>query len=229
MARDPNTQVRRRILEVALELFSTRGYDRTSLREISERLGFSKAALYYHFRAKADILTALAGDLIDQCETIAKNALENPDRSLAARSTVLGDLIDLLLSNRATAELLISIRPPLDHTDIGERSLQMMSLAKQALVPPKATVEDRLRASAALAIVYSTLDNLPGSPAETIRDIVMKLAVTTLGASEPTSVAAPGCAPTPDCAAASASAAASDSASAETGRPSPVEVTAALR
>jgi AcrR family transcriptional regulator len=185
VARDPNTDVRRKILDVALELFSTQGYDRTSLRELSERLGFSKAALYYHFKAKADILTALAGDLIDQCEGIAKNALENPDRSLAARTTVLADLVDLLLSNRATAELLIAIRPPLDHTDIGERSIRMMSLAKQALVPPQATVEERLRASAALAIVYSTLDNLPGSPAETIRDIVMKLAVTTLGETRP--------------------------------------------
>ncbi len=35
------------------------GYDKTSLREIAERLGFSKAAIYYHFASKADILMAL--------------------------------------------------------------------------------------------------------------------------------------------------------------------------
>ena len=62
VVRGPNTQTRRRILDVALELFASQGYDRTSLREISERLGFSKAALYYHFRAKEDILRALAGN-----------------------------------------------------------------------------------------------------------------------------------------------------------------------
>ena len=50
---------RERILDVALDLFIEKGYDRTSLREIAEPLGFSKAALYYHFASKEDILMAL--------------------------------------------------------------------------------------------------------------------------------------------------------------------------
>jgi AcrR family transcriptional regulator len=50
---------RERILEVATELFTEKGYDKTSLREIAERLGFTKAALYYHFESKEDILLAL--------------------------------------------------------------------------------------------------------------------------------------------------------------------------
>ncbi|HEY1830950.1 MAG TPA: helix-turn-helix domain-containing protein [Acidimicrobiales bacterium] len=50
---------RERILEVAMELFTEKGYDKTSLREIAERLGFTKAALYYHFESKEDILRAL--------------------------------------------------------------------------------------------------------------------------------------------------------------------------
>ncbi len=57
MAREQGT--RERILDVALELFTDEGYDRTSLREIAERLGVTKAALYYHFPSKADILFAL--------------------------------------------------------------------------------------------------------------------------------------------------------------------------
>ena len=57
MARDRGT--RERILDVALELFTEDGYDRASLREIAERLGVTKAALYYHFPSKADILFAL--------------------------------------------------------------------------------------------------------------------------------------------------------------------------
>ena len=50
---------REQILDVALELFVERGYDNTSLREIAERMGFSKAALYYHFPSKDAILMAL--------------------------------------------------------------------------------------------------------------------------------------------------------------------------
>src|SRR6202453_2150472 len=50
---------RERILDIALELFNEQGYDKTSLREIAERLGFTKAALYYHFERKEDILLEL--------------------------------------------------------------------------------------------------------------------------------------------------------------------------
>ena len=44
---------------MALDLFTEKGYDKTSLREIAEQLGFTKAALYYHFASKEDILMAL--------------------------------------------------------------------------------------------------------------------------------------------------------------------------
>jgi AcrR family transcriptional regulator len=50
---------RERILDVARELFTDQGYDVTSLREIADRLGFTKAALYYHFQSKEQILQAL--------------------------------------------------------------------------------------------------------------------------------------------------------------------------
>jgi AcrR family transcriptional regulator len=50
---------RERILAVASELFVEQGYDATSLRQIADRLGFTKAALYYHFQSKEDLLAAL--------------------------------------------------------------------------------------------------------------------------------------------------------------------------
>ncbi len=53
---------RARIQEVALDLFIEEGYDKTSLREIAERLGVTKAALYYHFPTKEDIVTSLIDD-----------------------------------------------------------------------------------------------------------------------------------------------------------------------
>ena len=50
---------RERILDVALDLFVRKGYAETSLREIAAELGFSKAALYYHFESKQEMLLAL--------------------------------------------------------------------------------------------------------------------------------------------------------------------------
>jgi AcrR family transcriptional regulator len=53
------SDTRSKIQEVALELFGEQGYDKTSLREISERLGVTKAALYYHFKTKEEIVSSL--------------------------------------------------------------------------------------------------------------------------------------------------------------------------
>ena len=51
-----------RIQAVALELFTEQGYEETSLREIAERLGVTKAALYYHFKSKDEIVASFVED-----------------------------------------------------------------------------------------------------------------------------------------------------------------------
>jgi AcrR family transcriptional regulator len=56
------SDTRERIQQVALELFIDQGYEKTSLREIAERLNVTKAALYYHFRTKEDIVRSLTDD-----------------------------------------------------------------------------------------------------------------------------------------------------------------------
>ncbi len=54
---------RQRILEAATTRFLDRGYDATSLREIAEDLAITKAAVYYHFPSKEDILRAVLDPL----------------------------------------------------------------------------------------------------------------------------------------------------------------------
>lgn len=73
-ARDTRT----RIQAVALELFTEQGYDATSLREIAERLGVTKAALYYHFKSKEEIVESLTGDQIQRVESMIEWAQGQP-------------------------------------------------------------------------------------------------------------------------------------------------------
>lgn len=47
---------RERIIEIALELFSQRGYLGTSMSDIAKELGTTKAALYKHYTGKQEIL-----------------------------------------------------------------------------------------------------------------------------------------------------------------------------
>jgi len=50
---------RRRILDVALDLFGKHGFEGTSVKAIGQQAGLSDGALYYHFRSKREILDAL--------------------------------------------------------------------------------------------------------------------------------------------------------------------------
>ncbi|MEU4731010.1 MULTISPECIES: TetR/AcrR family transcriptional regulator [unclassified Streptomyces] len=79
---------RQRIQDVALELFAEQGYEKTSLREIAERLEVTKAALYYHFKTKEDIIISLFEDLTRPIDELITWAEKEP-RTLETKKEVL--------------------------------------------------------------------------------------------------------------------------------------------
>jgi TetR/AcrR family transcriptional regulator, transcriptional repressor for nem operon len=56
---DRGTETRRRILEVAAEAFSDRGYAGTSLSDVLKASGVTKGGFYFHFPSKS--LVSLVG------------------------------------------------------------------------------------------------------------------------------------------------------------------------
>jgi AcrR family transcriptional regulator len=50
---------RGRLIEVAVELFGSRGYEHTSIEEVLEQAGVSKGALYHHFDSKEALFEAV--------------------------------------------------------------------------------------------------------------------------------------------------------------------------
>jgi len=87
---------RTRILDTALELFSEHGFDGTTLQQIADRLGFTKAALYYHFRSKDALLQATVTPAIAGLEELL-NAHEGLPDSPAQRRRFMEDYLDHLL------------------------------------------------------------------------------------------------------------------------------------
>ena len=86
---------RQRIQQVAVELFSEHGYEATSLREIAERLGVTKAALYYHFKTKDEIIESLFADQAERLEGLIAWADGQP-RTLETREEFVRRYWDLL-------------------------------------------------------------------------------------------------------------------------------------
>jgi AcrR family transcriptional regulator len=59
MVRQDEASTKDRIMQVAAKMFSERGYDRVSTREIAKAIGINAASIYYYFPSKADILVSL--------------------------------------------------------------------------------------------------------------------------------------------------------------------------
>ncbi|MEV0612280.1 helix-turn-helix domain-containing protein [Nonomuraea sp. NPDC050404] len=79
---------RSRIQEIALRLFTEQGYEATSLREIAEELGVTKAALYYHFKTKDDIVASLVEMRLTELEELLAWARERPKTPQSRRELV---------------------------------------------------------------------------------------------------------------------------------------------
>lgn len=65
-------KTKRKIFEASLKLFSEKGYDATSIEEITATVGVAKGTLYYHFNSKEEIFNFL----IEEGMKLLKNSIE---------------------------------------------------------------------------------------------------------------------------------------------------------
>lgn len=71
-------ETKRRIPEVALALFSQKGYVGTSMCDIAKQLGITKPALYKHYAGKHEILERIV-ELMNEMDTACAEEYEMPE------------------------------------------------------------------------------------------------------------------------------------------------------
>lgn len=73
----PASERRRQLLDVALEVFASRGYHTTSMNQVAEAAGVTKPVLYQHFRSKKALYHELLEDVSSRLvDGIAKATAE---------------------------------------------------------------------------------------------------------------------------------------------------------
>src|SRR6185295_9079241 len=65
-----------RLLEVAVALFSHKGYVATSTREVAALLGMQKASLYYHIQSKEDLLYFICKSSLEGIRRDVESAID---------------------------------------------------------------------------------------------------------------------------------------------------------
>jgi AcrR family transcriptional regulator len=175
---------RERIQAVALELFAEQGYDKTSLREIAERLDVTKAALYYHFKSKEDIVTSLVEDYFGEIDQLVSWGLTQP-RTPETRAEVLrryytivaaaGEVFRMLQHNQASVNSLAHAK------NRSELFRERMDALVSILTEADAPLASQLRAAVALASVsfgcmfYADRAADPAQLQATVLDIAFEL------------------------------------------------------
>ena len=181
--------MRDQILQVALELFTKQGYDKTSLREIAERLEVSKAALYYHFMSKEEILRALVAgiprafdELIAWGESLPRSVESRKEilRRLAAlTSEKLNPVLRFVQANSTAIEAVSG-----DGESMHEAFTPGLRKIGKILVEPGAELTDQIRATIAVNLVMMGsrpilpdigLEATPELVSEAVLDLALEL------------------------------------------------------
>lgn len=163
-----NTQKNKQILDAALPVFCRYGFRKTSMRDIAEAAGISRAALYLHFKNKEDVFHS--GSTRAHVEVMQK-----VEAALAAESNVVAKIEGALgafqlgliepISGSEHWQELFAANMTLAGDIAQEFRAKLLSLLEQALAHADATGEIDLKAvdaqPAELAnMIVSTMDGL---------------------------------------------------------------------
>ncbi|MEU4553823.1 TetR family transcriptional regulator [Micromonospora violae] len=167
MTADPADDTRTRILRAALDLFAEHGYQRTSLRQIGERLRLTKTAILYHFPAKEHLLAALVEPLMADLEALLDSAQAQPTEQ--ARWTVLEGWVDIMLAHRRPLGMLFHDIALVGRGDTYHRLIVIAMRANDLIAGPDAGRRERVRAVQAIAACSDPIVFFTDVPDEVLR------------------------------------------------------------
>ncbi|MFF8394163.1 TetR/AcrR family transcriptional regulator [Streptomyces sp. NPDC016172] len=159
---------RRRIQDVALELFAEHGYEKTSLREIAERLEVTKAALYYHFKTKEEILVSIFEDLTQPIEDLIEWGRRQPS-TLATKQEIIRRYADTLAQAAPLFRFMHENQATVRELRIGDSFKERIRSLRDIIIDPDADMTDQVRCVSALFTLHAgmfLLQDMEGDPEE---------------------------------------------------------------
>jgi AcrR family transcriptional regulator len=148
-------QTRALILETAQRLFGELGYDATSLQMIADELGLTKAAVYYHFRAKSDILHEAMLPGIERVKSLLDEAASIRSRRARAEYLVNG-YVEFLIDHRHFSAM-ASSDPAMKRHKSDHEAIALRRRGLQLLFGDSPSGAERV----SYQLVFSTHDRLP--------------------------------------------------------------------
>lgn len=98
------------LLAVTVEVFNTRGYDGTSMEDLSRAAGISKSSIYHHVRGKEELLRLAVGRALDGLFGILEEPAAVTGRPVERLEHVVRRTTEVLLAELPYVTLLLRVR-----------------------------------------------------------------------------------------------------------------------
>jgi AcrR family transcriptional regulator len=181
---DHGRDTRSRLRELALQLFAEQGYEKTSLREIAERLGVTKAALYYYFKSKEDIVRSLVEDYYTELDDLIAWARTQPTNA-ATRAEIVGRYLDIVVNGTQVFRMLHQNQAAVSGLaaakERGALFRERMDALVDVLTEPGGSLRDQVRATSCLVTIslgFMNFEHRASSPGElraALLDVALEL------------------------------------------------------
>ena len=177
----PPSETRLRIQDIARELFSQKGVQRTSLQDIADRLGITKPALYYHFSSREDLVRSIIQPLIDEGERFVS---EHERRRKSLRATpreLLESYFDFHFNHRADLLLVVAELTTLADLGLIDRMLAWRERLTKLVFGSRPTLEQSTRAVIAFGGLQDCCLQFPDTAYDDLRVATVDGAMAALG------------------------------------------------
>jgi AcrR family transcriptional regulator len=169
---------RQRIQDVALELFAEQGYEKTSLREIAERLEVTKAALYYHFKTKEEIVVSIFEDLTKPIEDLIEWGRRQPS-TLETKHELVRRYSEALAGAAPLFRFMQENQATVRDLRIGETFKDRTRALRDLFIDPEAPLIEQVRCVSAIFTLHAGmffLQDVEGDP-EDKHEAVLEVAL----------------------------------------------------
>ena len=174
----PRSDTRRRIQEVARDLFARQGVQRTSLQDIADELGITKPALYYHFSSREDLVRSILVPLIEEGERFVVDQ-ENLGK-IDVRELLEG-YFDFHYRHRQDLMLVLAELTMLADLGLIDTVLAWRERLGRLVFGPKPTLAQATRAVVAFGGLQDCCMQFPNTPYEKLRAKSIDAALAALG------------------------------------------------
>jgi len=139
------------IERIALERFALRGIEATTIQDIADSAGVSKASVLYHFNSKEHLVDSVLEHALRELESLVSSLTSTPLDSAEARSEFLDCFVDFLITHRLASHIVVSHPYLLDQIQSLRRASTLMGALAEHLSQAGLAEYERLRFGVAVS------------------------------------------------------------------------------